>query len=86
MFGIVLTENEHYFKEPDRKFSPDYMDFGCFEFFECVGQISTHDEDFLKYLKDLILFNVEQLNLPSNFPNALLTIQTYRKFYAMIQR
>lgn len=86
MFGIVLTENEHYFKECDREFSPNYMDFGCFEFFECIGQSSSHDEELFESIKDLILFNVEHLNLSSNFPNALLTIETYRKFYAMIQR
>lgn len=86
MFAIVLSEwlsNSHPRIEDER-----FISFGPFEFFECDGESSDHDEDMLQLLFQLISSNIKFENTPTaeTYLRRLLTLTNYRKFYSMIQR
>ena len=88
MFAIVL---ENYLACPMREkpvpFGSRFIDLGPLEFFECDGQQSEHDSEMLELIKDLITENTNSFDtIPNWYVDSLISVDNYRKFYAMIQR
>lgn len=85
MFSMVINEwlstSNNNIIEEER-----FIDFGPFEFFECEGETSEHDEIMMEKIYQLILSNSKFENVPEEYLKKLLTIHNYRKFYSMIQR
>ena len=85
MFAIVL---DYHSSSPQERTleDPQYVDFGPFEFFECEGQSSPAEEAMFKLIQDLLRGSTDYRKVPSWLTEGLVTIDSYRKFYAMIQR
>ena len=95
MFAYVILSYLHFRSSAKR--NPDFIDdfteidFGVFEYFECQPQESELDSLFADSIKKIIIENskihaIYDVSIPSLYFDNLLTLENYRKFYAMIQR